>query len=344
MIKKTYSFVNGGEVCDVYTLSNKKGVEVDILTYGARIIRLLAPDKKGELGDIIVGCKTPEDYCKKNPCFGSTVGRYANRIENATFALNGVRYYLEKNDGEHTLHGGHTACFDCRVWDAEIKDETLVMRLVSPDGEGGFPGRMEVEVAFTLTESGELVIDYTATSDKDTPCNLTNHAYFNLGNEPTVLGHELMIKARKVTKADKELIVRGELLDIAGTGYDFYAPKTIGRDIFGKDEMLQNCGGYDLNYCLERETENGLEHFGYVYEPETGRRMDCYTTLPAVQLYTACSTGGFKGKKDYVTHCAFCLETQYYPNSVNCPNFPSSILKAGEVWKSKTVYKFSVVE
>ena len=164
MIKKTYSFVNGGEVCDVYTLSNKKGVEVDILTYGARIIRLLAPDKKGELGDIIVGCKTPEDYCKKNPCFGSTVGRYANRIENATFVLNGERYYLEKNDGEHTLHGGHTACFDCRVWDAEIKDETLVMRLVSPDGEGGFPGRMEVEVAFTLTESGELVINLTPTS------------------------------------------------------------------------------------------------------------------------------------------------------------------------------------
>ena len=344
MIKKTYSFVYDGKICDVYTLSNAKGVQVDILTYGARVIRLLAPDKNGEFDDVIVGCKTPEDYCKPNPCFGSTVGRYANRIENATFVLNGERYFLQKNNGEHTLHGGDTASFDCRVWNAEIKGETLVMRLVSPDGEGGFPGRMEVEVAFTLTEENEFVIDYTATSDKDTPCSLTNHAYFNLGKQPTVLEHELMIKARQVTKADKELIVHGECLDVAGTSYDFYTPKTIGRDIFGKEEMLQNCGGYDLNYCLERDTENELEYFGYLYDPETGRKMDCYTTLPAVQLYTACSTGGFKGKKAYVTHCAACLETQYYPNSVNCPNFPSSILKAGEVWTSKTVYKFSVVE
>jgi aldose 1-epimerase len=245
------------------------------------------------------------------------------------------------------LHGGISSNFDRVVWQAEIENKTLVMRHVSPDGAGGFPGTLSVEVRFTLTEENELMIDYLAVSDKDTVCNLTNHSYFNLGGQDTVLGHILMIKSRQITDVDNELIPHGEYLDIDGTPYSFYQPKAIGKDTFSDAKLIKLCNGYDFNYCLERETAHGLEHFAYVYDPETGRRMDCYTTLPGVQLYTGCSTGDNKavvGKKDYVNHCALCLETQGYPNSPNCPQYPSTLLKASERYEERTVYKFSVVK
>lgn len=343
MITKSYSFEKNGVQNDVYTLTNKKGAEVDILTYGARILRISVPDKTGKFGDVIVGCKTPEDYYGENPYFGATVGRFANRIGNARFTLNGETYTLQANEGNNILHGGIDGDFSRKVWSAKMDGEKLVLSHFSPDGESGFPGNFSVSVCFTWTDENELVIDYEATCDKDTVCNLTNHSYFNIGDEDTVLSHELFINSKQITPCDDELIPHGDLQDIDGTAFSFAPAKRIGTDIFSDDKMIKRCNGYDFNYVLARE-KDGLEHFAYVYDEKTGRRMDCYTTLPAVQLYTACYTGGFVGKKTYATHCALCLETQGFPNSPNCETYPSALLRAGETYQSRTVYRFSVVE
>lgn len=340
MIKKTYTFEKDGNINDVYTLSNANGAEVDVLTYGARLIRISMPDRKGKFGDCLVGCKKPEDYYGPNPYFGATIGRFGNRIGNSEFTLNGKVYKLEANDGKNCLHGGNTSNFDRVVWNAEIDGDRLVLTHFSPDGAGGFPGNMHVKVTMSLSDDNELLLDYQATTDKDTVCNLTNHSYFNIGGQDTVLGHELMINSRKMTDVDAELIPHGDYVDIDGTAYSFLPTKTIGKDIFSDASLIRQCNGYDFNYCLDR-VGKGLEHFASVYDPETGRKMDCYTTLPGVQLYSACSTGGFKGKKNYVNHCAICLETQGYPNSPNVPEFPTTTLKAGETYHEITAYRFS---
>ena len=344
MIEKTYSFIKNGLVNDVYTLSNTLGTEVDVLTYGARLTRISLPDKNGAFDDILVGCKRVEDYYEPNPYFGATIGRYSNRIGDACFTLNGKKYLLEKNDNDNNLHGGSTANFDRQIWEAEIENDTLAFYLVSPNGAGGFPGTIKVKVGFFLSDKNELIIDYFAESDEDTLCNLTNHAYFNLGGQDTVLSHELMIKSKQITPVDNRLIPHGAFKNIEGTPFSFYPAKPLGKDMFSKEPLIAAVNGFDFNYCLDRETEHDLEHFAYVYDPESGRRMDCYTTLPGVQLYTGCSTGGFKGKKDYVNHCALCLETQGYPNSPNCPQYPSTVLKAGEKYRERTVYTFSVIK
>ena len=341
MITKTHTFEKNGEIYEVYTLRNATGSEMDILTYGARIVRISVPDKNGDFGDIIVGFACPEEYCDSKIYHGATIGRYGNRIGGAKFTLNGIEYILEANNGRNSLHGGVSANFDKMNWKASVQENSLVLSHFSPDGAGGYPGNMQVEVTFTLTDENEVVIDYFATTDKDTPCNLTNHAYFNLGGQETVLSHELMIKARKITPVDEELIPHDEYMDIDGTPYSFYQGKLLGQDMFSDAKMIKACNGYDFNYCLERSGK-GLEHFAYVYDKESGRKMDCYTTLPGVQLYTACHLS-LQGKRYFGDHSALCLETQGYPNSPNCPSYPSTILKAGEVYREKTVYKFSVV-
>lgn len=341
MIQKTYSFEKKGVTYDVYTFTNAQGSQMDVLTYGARITRLLVPDKNGVLGDVIVGFATPEEYIGANSYYGATIGRYGNRIAHGKFVLNGKEYTLEQNNGNHHLHGGDTTNFNEQNWAAEIQGNTLILSHLSPDGAGGYPGNMQVQVFFTLTDENAVVIEYAAISDKDTVCNLTNHAFFNIGNQDTVLPHELFIKSRRITPVDNELIPHDTYLDIDGTAYSFYAPKLLGKDMFSNAEMIKNCNGYDFNYCLERETENGLEHFAYVYDKESGRKMDCFTTLPGVQLYTSCHMD-LLGKKKYGDHCSLCLETQRFPNSPNCPSYPSTTLKAGETWHEITVYKFSV--
>lgn len=341
MITKTYAFEKNGETYEVYTLRNASGCEMDILTYGARITRISVPDKNGNYDDVIVGFARPEEYCDSKIYHGATIGRYGNRIGGAKFTLNGVEYTLEANNGKNSLHGGSSANFDKMNWKASIKGDSLALSHFSPDGAGGYPGNMQVEVTFTLTDENEVVIDYFATTDKDTLCNLTNHAYFNIGGQETVLSHELMIKARKMTPVDGELIPHGEYMDIDGTPYSFYEGKLLGKDMFSDAPMIKACNGYDFNYCLEREGA-GLEHFAYVYDSESGRRMDCYTTLPGVQLYTACHMS-VMGRRHFGDHSALCLETQGFPNSPNCPAYPSTVLKAGETYREKTVYKFSVV-
>lgn len=341
MVEKTYSFTHGGETYEVYALANANGLKMDVLTYGARIINLFVPDRNGQLLDVLVSHATPEAQCAAKDYYGATIGRFANRIGGARFTLGGREYRLEKNDLDNTLHGGDTANFDAQNWAAEIAGNSLVLRHFSPDGAGGFPGNMRVTVTFTLTEENEVVIDYFATTDKDTPCNLTNHAFFNLGGQDTVLSHELMIKARKMTPVDEQLIPHGATMDIDGTPYSFLPAKPVGKDVFSNAPLIRQCNGYDFNYCIDREGE-GLEHFAYLYDAASGRRMDCYTTLPAVQLYTCCHMD-FHGKKHYGDHAALCLETQGYPNSPNCPQYPSTVLKAGEEYRERTVYKFSVV-
>ena len=341
MITKTYTFIKNEKVNDVYTLKNENGMEVDILTYGARIIRISAPDKHGKFSDCVVGCKRPEDYYEDNPYFGATIGRYGNRIGGAKFTLNGQEYVLESNEGNNILHGGIEGDFSRKIWSADIVNGRLEMSYLSPDGESGFPGNLLVKVIFSLNEQNELKIVYKAQSDKDTVCNLTNHTYFNIGYQDTVLDHTLMINARYMTPVDKELIPHNEIISIEGTPYSFLPAKKLGQDMFSDAPLIKQCGGYDFNYCLDRVGKS-LERFAYVYDEDSGRRMDCYTTLPGVQLYTACATGGFEGKKSYVNHCALCLETQGYPNSPNCPSYPSTVLKAGEEYLEVTVYRFSV--
>ena len=341
MIKKSYTFVKDGKENDVYTLRNAKGMEADILTYGARVIRLTAPDKKGKFQDVVVGCKHPEDYYGDNPYFGATIGRYGNRIGGGEFTLNGTTYTLEKNEGNNTLHGGSSASFDRVIWDAKIDGDRLILSHFSPDGAGGFPGNMQVSVSFSLSNDNELKIEYEATTDKDTVCNLTNHTYFNIGYQATVLDHYLMIGSRQITPVDTEMIPHGEFMDIGGTPYGFLPAKKIGQDTFSDAKLIKQCGGYDFNYCIDR-VGKALVRVAYVYDEESGRKMDCYTTLPAIQLYTACALDSFEGKKHYGKYCALCLETQGYPNAPNCPQYPSTLLKAGETYQEITTYKFSV--
>lgn len=340
MIKKIRSIPFQGQTYELFEIKNKKGSVLEIFTYGARITRLCVPDKNGNFADVILGLATPEDYLGKIAYYGATIGRFANRIEKGKFTLGGKEYALEINDKSNHLHGGVTANFDAQNFSAEILGDELVLSHLSKDGAGGYPGNLSVKVTFSLNDADELAIDYFATTDKDTLCNLTNHAYFNLGDDDTILDHELMIKARKMTAVDDELIPHGAFLDIDNTPYSFYEPKTIGQDTFSSAELIKKCNGYDFNYCIERE-KAGLAHCAYVYDKKSGRRMDCYTTLPGVQLYTCCHMA-LDGKKRYGDHAALCLETQGYPNSPNCPQYPSTVLKAGDVYSTKTVYKFSV--
>ena len=341
MIVKSYSFEKNGKLGDVYTLRNQNGMEADILTYGGRLIRLTAPDRCGNFLDCIVGCKHPEDYYEENPYFGAIIGRYANRIGGGKFTLDGKVYQLEQNEGKNSHHGGVSANFDRVVWNATIEGDRLARSHLSKNGAGGYPGNLEVKVAYTLTDGNELVIEYLATSDKDTPCNLTHHAYFNLSGKDTVLEHELKINARKITPIGEDLVASGEYMEIDGTPYSFLPAKKLGKDMFSDAELIQRCGGFDFNYCLDR-VGKGVECCARVYDEHSGRYMECYTTLPGLQLYTGNFLEGFEGKKKYGKHAALCLEAQGYPNSVNCPAYPSTILKAGETYHEITAYKFGV--
>ena len=342
MIAKIHEFERNGKVNEVYRITNNNGCELDILTYGARIIRLTAPDRSGEKGDVIVGYALPEDYVDKpRAYYGALIGRYGNRIGGSAFTLNGVEYKLQANNGKNSLHGGFDG-FDAKTFDAKIEGNKLVLSYTSPDGEGGYPGNLYVECRYAYTDDNEVVIDYYAKSDKDTLCNLTNHAYFNIGNDDTVLDQELMINASRITPVDDELIPHNDFMDIVGTPFSFKNGELLKTNMFSSEHMIAAFKGFDLNYCLDRKTAKDIEHFAYVYDKASGRRMDCYTDLPGVQLYTSNTMKGTQGKKTYEDYCALCLETQCFPNSPNCPDYPSAVLKAGEPYRTTTIYKFSV--
>jgi len=330
-----------GKAITEYTLTNANGMQLSIINYGGTITKLTTPDKNGKFGDVVLGYDSLSGYLQRgNPYFGALIGRYGNRIGKATFTLDGQTYNMDKNDGSNSLHGGNKG-YDKVVWTAEKQgDNSLKLTYHSKDGEGGYPGNLDVTVVYTLEADNGVKIDYAATTDKATPVNLTNHAYYNLsaGTDSTILNNEIQINADKYTPVDAGLIPTGELADVKGTAFDFTSSKPIGRDI------AQVKGGYDHNWVLNKKG-NSLEKIVTLYHPASGRVMEVYTTEPGVQFYTGNFLNGrlanTKGGVKYVKNAALCLETQHFPDSPNHPNFPSTILKPGETYKSTTVYKFS---
>jgi aldose 1-epimerase len=331
----------------LYTLTNTHGVEVRAMTYGGIIVSLRVPDRKGQLADVVLGHDKAEGYMPNPPYLGAIVGRYANRIANGTFTLDGKTYTLPKNDGPNTLHGGVTRTFDKVLWDGEpLKGKNgVAFSYLSKDGEEGFPGNLKVTVTYTLTDSNELSIDYTATTDKATPINVSQHSYFNLKGEGNgdILDHEIMINADKFTPVDKNLIPTGELRAVKGTPFDFTTSTKIGARIEDSYEQMVLGHGYDHNFVLNRKGA-GLSLAARVYEPTTGRVLEVSTTQPAIQFYTGnFLDGSVTGKEGHVykRRYGLCLETQHYPDSPNHPDFPSTILKPGEKFHQTTVFKFS---
>ncbi|MGA7752371.1 MAG: aldose epimerase family protein [Candidatus Sulfotelmatobacter sp.] len=336
-----------GRPVNLYTLTNSHGVEVHAMNYGGIILSIRVPDRKGELADVVLGHDTMEGYIPNPPYLGAIVGRYANRIANGTFTLDGKTYTLPKNDGPNTLHGGTTRTFDKVVWDAEpLKGATgVAFTYLSKDGEEGFPGNLKVKVTYTLTDANELILDYEATTDKATPVNFSQHSYFNLKGEGNgdILDHEIMINADRFTPVDKNLIPTGELRPVKGTPFDFTASTKIGSRIEDNYEQLTLGHGYDHNFVINRKGA-GLTLAARVYEPTTGRVLEVSTTQPGVQFYTGNFLDGtVTGKEGHVykRRYGLCLETQHFPDSPNHPDFPNAILKPGEKFHEKTVFKFS---
>jgi aldose 1-epimerase len=336
-----------GRPINLYTLTNSHGLEVHAMNYGDIILSIRVPDRKGQFADVVLGHDTLDGYIPNPPYIGAVVGRYANRIANGTFTLDGKTYTLPKNDGPNTLHGGTTRTFDRVVWDGEpLKGKTGVsFTFLSKDGEEGFPGNLKIRVTYTLTGSNELILDYEATTDKATPINVTHHSYFNLKGEGNgdILDHEIMINADRFTPVDKNLIPTGELRPVKGTPLDFTTSTRIGSRIDDNYEQLVLGHGYDHNFIINRKGP-GLTLAARVYEPTSGRVLEVSTTQPAVQFYTGNFLDGtIVGKEGHVykRRYGFCLETQHFPDSPNHPDFPSTILKPGETFHQITVFKFS---
>jgi len=335
-----------GEEARLYTLSNDNG-KATITNYGARLVSLLVPNKKGGLTDVVLGYDDAETFKEnRTSFFGAIVGRYGNRIANATFTLEGKTYQLEQNDGENSLHGGVNGVYD-KIWNAEqIDDKTLKLTYHSPDGEAGYPGNVDMSVTYTLNDDNSLAIDYSATTDKTTVLNLTNHAYFNLNGEgdSTILDLELIINADEITPVDEKLIPTGELMDVTNTPFDFRKVALIGARINEDNEQLKRGKGYDHNFVLNKKGR--LDTAAIIYSSKTGVQMDVLTEEPGIQFYSGnfMEGGQNNGKegKDYGYRSAFCLETQHFPNAPNQTNFPSTVLKPGDTYKTRTIYKFSV--
>ena len=334
----------------LYTFKNKSGMQVKITNYGAIVTSILVPDRNGKLGDITLGYDRVEDYINAvdKPYFGAIVGRYGNRIAKGEFVIDGETYSLATNNSPNHLHGGVVG-FDKVVWDAELLGgkgwSGLELSYLAKDKEEGYPGNLSIKVTYKLTDANELIVDYLATTDKATPVNLTQHSYFNLKGEGEgdILDHKLMINASNYTPVDSTLIPTGEIKAVAGTPFDFTQAKAIGRDIGKKNEQLEFGLGFDHNFVLDREGD-GLSLAAMVHEPSTGRVMEITTTEPGIQFYCGNFLDGrLKGKsgKPYVHRGGFCLETQHYPDSPNQKNFPSTILKPGDEYRTTTVFKFS---
>ena len=340
-----------GQAIELYTLENKNGMEVTITNYGGIVQSIKVPDRAGKIADVALGFDTLDGYLKDNPYFGAIVGRYGNRIAKGRFTLNGVEYKLAQNNGENALHGGLKG-FNKQVWKARetsVGDAPGVeLTYLSRDGEEGYPGNLSVTVTYSLTGDNELKIDYRATTDKDTVVNLTNHSYFNLAGqgEGDILGHELTIDADRFTPVDAGLIPTGELKSVEGTPFDFRKPTAIGARINQGDEQLKLGKGYDHDFVLIHP-QGSFGVAARVREPKSGRVMEVSTTEPGVQFYTGNFLDGTirgKGGKVYQQRYGFCLETQHFPDSPNHPDFPSTVLKPGETYRTSTIYKFSTAQ
>jgi aldose 1-epimerase len=340
--KREFGHSPEGAAVDLYSLNDGK-VEVGIMTYGGIVVSLRTQDRTGKLDDVVLGCDSVEQYVKQTAHFGGIIGRYANRIAHGTFQLDGHTYSIPKNDGDNALHGG-TRGFDKVVWEAKEIPEGVELTYVSKDGEQGFPGRLTTTVRYTLDGSA-LRIEYSATTDKDTVLNLTNHSYFNLAGQGkgAVLKHVLKIDASRFTPVDASLIPTGELKPVEGTPFDFRTQHALGERIDTDDAQLRLGHGYDHNFVLDHPQDQ-LSEAAEIYEPTTGRILRVLTTEPGVQLYTGnFLDGSITGKEGrvYNRRYAFCLETQHFPDSPNHPSFPSTELKPGQKFHSVTVFEFS---
>ncbi|HTG44202.1 MAG TPA: aldose epimerase family protein [Verrucomicrobiae bacterium] len=342
---KTEDFgqLQDGRAVRAYRLQNGNGLTARLIDYGAILAEFWTPDAQGNSANIVCGFDSLEQYLQPHPYFGATVGRYANRIAKGRFTLEGNEYTLAINNGPNHLHGGLKG-FDKQLWKGEALPSTETEQRVqfsyrSKDGEEGYPGNLDVTVAYTLTEENQLVIEYTARTDKTTVLNLTNHSYFNLAGSGDILGHEMQIYADAYTPVDDALIPTGETAPVSGTPLDFREPKAIGSRI---SAFAKSPGGYDHNFVL-RAGGKGLELAARAHEPKTGRSMEVRTTQPGMQFYTGNFLNGTLkgiGGATYHKHSAFCLETQHFPDSPNQPAFPSTVLQPGDPFRSTTIYTF----
>ncbi len=346
--KQSFGKLPDGQEVSLYTLKNQSGMELKISDYGGIIVSWTAPDKNGKFDDIVLGCDSLETYLKGVPYFGAIVGRYGNRIANGKFSLNGQEYTLAQNNGKNALHGGLKG-FDKKIWAVTIVDgdePTLKLSTTSADGEEGYPGKLEVEVTYTLQKDNSLKIDYQASTDKPTVLNLTNHSYFNLSGEADVLSHEVVLNAPKFLPVDETLIPTGELKEVKGTPFDFTTKHSIGERINDTtDTQIKFGGGYDHCWVINEKADKKLLLAATVHDPASGRLMEVLTTEPAMQFYTGNFLNGtIVGKKGvkYGKRSGFCIETQHYPDSPNKPDFPTTVLNPNEKYETTTIYKFSV--
>jgi aldose 1-epimerase len=335
---------------EMFTLTNGRGIEMEVMSYGGIITALKVPDRDGRAADVVLGFDSPQRYLDQPPppYFGALIGRYGNRIAKGKFTLDGRTYTLATNNDPNHLHGG-TRGFDKVLWTATpgqtADGPSLTLTRTSPDGEEGYPGNLQVRVTYTLTSRNELIVDYHATTDKATPLNLTQHSYFNLAGHDAgdILGHQLLINADRYTPVDPTLIPTGELAPVEGTPFDFRQPTAIGARIDQDHPQLKNGKGYDHNWVLNR-TGTGLSLAARLTDPKSGRTLEIQTTEPGLQFYSGNFLDGTikgKGGHVYAHRSGLCLETQHYPDSPNKPNFPSTILKPGQNYDSKTVFSFS---
>jgi aldose 1-epimerase len=331
----------------LYTLKNKNGLVAQITNFGAKIVSLFVPDSKGNFADIVLGYETIEGYIKGNPYFGAICGRYANRIADGKFVIEGKTYQLPVNNGPNSLHGGPEG-FNNQVFDAKKTGSSAVeMFYVSKDGEMGYPGTLNFKVTYTLTDNNELRLDYEATTDKATYINICSHSFFNLAGEGKgdILNHEIRINAEKFTPVNDVLIPTGEIKSVKGTPMDFTKPTRIGKRIDDDFDQLDYGKGYDHNWVLNKKIKGELSLAANCHEPISDRILEVYTTQPGLQLYTGNWLDGSdkgKGSKSYGRRSALCLEAQNFPDSPNKSNFPSTLLKPGEVYRHTCLYKFLV--
>ena len=341
VVKEQFGEMPDGRRISLYTITNKNGSSAAVTDLGAVWVRMLVPDAAGKYADVLLGYRDAKGYLENGPHFGSIVGRIANRTGRSRFFLKGREYQLSANDGRNNLHSGPDY-YDRRLWEVkETGDDHVVFSLHSPDGDQGYPGNMELSVEYRLTEDDTFEITYHVLSNQDTPVNVTNHAYFNLGGESSgsILNHRLQIAADMFTPSDAESIPTGEILSVTGTPMDFTKPKQIGQDIDSDYTQLVQGRGYDHNWCL-RHTPGIYSLAASVWEDKSGRCMDVYTDLPGMQFYTANWLDGDEGKSVYSSRDAYCFETQMYPDAVNKPQFASPIIPAGRHYITRTGYHF----
>lgn len=339
---RSFGTTKDGAEVTLYTITNNNGMSFSAIDYGANLVSLLVPDKNGVLEDIVLGFDDVAGYEVNGCFFGAFIGRHGNRIGKAKFELNGKMYELEKNDGENNLHGG-TPGYHQVMYQAVTTDNSITFTRVSPDGEQGYPGNLDISLTYTLTDANELKLDYVTKSDQDTLCNLTNHSYFNLkghkGGEIT--DHIVTIKANGFTGTSDDLIPDGTIVDVTDTPMDFRKPRRIADEIDSSYDPIVLAGGYDHNFVLDKP-EGTYAKVAEVTEETSGRRMEVYTDLPGMQLYSGNFIVKENGKEGhiYTKRTGLCFETQYFPNSINVPTFTPCILRAGDSFRSTTMYKF----